>query len=584
VLQHLSQRNKIIVMISVMFGLLLAALDQTIVVTAMPRIVQDLNGLQHLSWVFTAYLLTSTVTVPIYGKLGDLYGRKPFFLGAIVIFLIGSALSGQAHSMTELILSRGLQGIGGGALMANSFAIIGDLFPPAERGRWQGLFGAVFGLASVVGPLAGGWLTDNASWRWVFYINLPVGLAALAMVSRYMPVIPGHPGERKIDFRGAVLLAAALVPLLLAITWGGTQYAWGSVQVVGLFAVGAVATIAFLFSEHTAPEPILPLRLFRSRVFNVSMVTIMLTAMALFGGILYIPLFAQYVIGESATNSGTILAPMMAGLIVSSIGSGQIMSRTGRYKALAIAGMAIVVGAMYWLAHIGIGTSQAGLTERMLLMGFGLGMTMPVFNLAVQNAFSHADLGVATASTQLFRNIGGTIGTAIMAGILNNALAKNLSNIGSTSFAKLAAKAGHSFGTLNATSVQGLLSPQGQAQLHKGIKQLPPSHQPLFLRALTEFVERIKDGFATSIAHVFWVGTGLMALALLITLALEEIPLRRSHAEVPLAAETDPDSVSSQDQGGGRAAAGAAKRPPVVANQTTRPNVLDLRARASDRR
>ena len=532
-LHHLSQRNKIIVMISVMFGLLLAALDQTIVVTAMPRIVQDFNGLQHLSWVFTAYLLASTVTVPIYGKLGDMYGRKPFYIGAIILFLIGSALSGASQNMGELIAFRALQGIGGGALMANSFAIIGDLFVPAERGRWQGLFAAVFGLASVIGPLLGGWLTDNASWRWVFYINLPVGAVALTMAAIYMPAIAGRAKDRAIDFLGAGLLAVSLISLLLAVTWGGTQYAWGSSQIIGLFITAAVGTAAFLLAERHAQEPILPLSLFRNRVFNVSMVAIMLSAMGMFGGILYIPLFAQYVIGESATNSGTILAPMMAGLIISSIGAGLVMSRTGRYKALAVGGMAIVVGAMYWLAQVGAGTTQLGLIERMVVMGVGLGMTMPVFNLAVQNAFSQAELGVATASTQLFRNMGGTIGTAVMSGVLNNALARNLSDVGSTPFAKLAVKAGHSFGAFNSTTVQGLLSKPGQASLHAGVAKLPAAYQPMFTAALTDFMEKIRTGFAASIAHVFWVGALIMGGALVVTFFLEEIPLRRAHDEQP---------------------------------------------------
>ena len=516
-------------MISVMFGLLLAALDQTIVVTAMPRIVQDLNGLQHLSWVFTAYLLASTVTVPIYGKLGDMYGRKKFFMGAIIIFLIGSALSGQAHSMGELIAFRALQGVGGGALMANSFAIIGDLFVPAERGRWQGLFGAVFGLASVVGPLLGGFLTDNYSWRWVFYVNLPIGLVALALIANYMPTIAGRSQNRTIDFLGAGFLATALISFLLAVTWGGTQYAWGSTQITSLLVTSVAATGAFLFAERRAIEPILPLHLFRSRVFNASMIAIMLSAMGMFGGILYIPLFAQYVIGESATNSGTILTPMMVGLIASSIIAGQVMSRTGRYKALAVGGMAIVVVAMYWLAHLSPTTTRTGLILRMALMGAGLGMTMPVFNLAVQNAFTQKDLGVATASTQLFRNIGGTIGTAVMAGVLNNALAKNLSGVSSSTFAKLAASSGHGFGSFNSTTVQGLLSKQGQAQLHAGIAHLPVLYQPAFTAALADFIQKIRSGFAVSIAHVFWVGTALMAAALVVTIFLEEIPLRRSH-------------------------------------------------------
>lgn len=572
-LHHLSKRNKIIVMISVMFGLLLAALDQTIVVTAMPRIVQDLNGLQHLSWVFTAYLLASTVTVPIYGKLGDMYGRKPFYIGAIILFLIGSALSGAAQNMGELIAFRALQGIGGGALMANSFAIIGDLFVPAERGRWQGLFAAVFGLASVIGPLLGGWLTDNASWRWVFYINLPVGAVTLFLAATYMPKIAGKAKDRAIDFLGAGLLAVSLISLLLAVTWGGTQYAWDSRQIIGLFVTAAVGTAAFLFAERHAEEPILPLSLFRNRIFNVSMIAIFLSAMGMFGGILYIPLFAQYVIGESATNSGTILAPMMAGLIVSSIGAGQVMSRTGRYKALAVGGMAIVVGAMYWLAHVGTGTTQAGLIERMVVMGVGLGMTMPVFNLAVQNAFSQAELGVATASTQLFRNMGGTIGTAIMSGVLNNALVRNLSDIGSTSFAQLAAKAGHGFGTFNSQTVQGLLSKQGQDGLHAGVTKLPAAYQPQFTQALSDFIERIRGGFAASIAHVFWVGALVMAGALLVTFFLKEVPLRRTHEEEP---DAGTEAVEAELTTG---VPPTQADPQIAFAQTKGEHVLDLRGR-----
>ena len=572
-LHHLSQRNKIIVMISVLFGLLLAALDQTIVVTAMPRIVQDLNGLQHLSWVFTAYLLASTVTVPIYGKLGDMYGRKPFYIGAIVVFLIGSALSGASQNMTELILFRGLQGIGGGALMATSFAIIGDLFVPAERGRWQGLFAAVFGVASVIGPLLGGFLTDNYSWRWVFYINIPVGIVALVMASTYMPRIAGVAKDRAIDFLGAGLLAVSLISLLLAVTWGGTQYAWDSAQVIGLFIAAAIGTVAFLITERFAQEPILPLNLFRNRVFNVSMIAIFLSAMGMFGGILYIPLFAQYVIGESATNSGTILAPMMAGLIVSSIGAGQVMSRTGRYKALAVVGMAIVVGAMYWLAQVGAHTTQAGLIWRMVVMGVGLGMTMPVFNLAVQNAFTQAELGVATASTQLFRNMGGTIGTAIMSGVLNNALAKNLSGIGNTTFAQLAAKSGHAFGTFNATTVQVLLSKQGQAGLHASVAKLPAAFQPTFTKALTDFIAQIKNGFAISIAHVFMVGAMVMAIALVATLFLKEIPLRRTNEELP---DLPVEAVEAST---GAAVPPVPASPQPAFSQTTSSHVLDLRGR-----
>jgi EmrB/QacA subfamily drug resistance transporter len=578
-LHHLSIRTKITVMIAVMFCLLLAALDQTIVATAMPRIVQQLNGLQHLSWVFTAYLLASTVTVPIYGKLSDMYGRRPFIMGAIVTFLVGSALSGQSHNMTELILFRGLQGIGGGALMANAFAVIGDLFVPAERGRWQGLFAAVFGLASVIGPLLGGWITDNASWRWIFYINLPVGLVALTLISIYMPKIKGRAEGRKIDFLGAGLLATTLVTMILATTWGGTQYAWNSATIIGTYAASAVALGLFILAETRAQEPILPLHLFRNRVFVVSMVAVLLSGLAMFGGILYIPLFAQYIIGSSATNSGIILTPMMAGLIVTSVIAGQFMSRTGKYKALAVIGMGIVVVAMYWLAHVSATTTQAGLIWRMVVMGAGLGMTMPVFNLAVQNAFSQRELGVVSASTQLFRSIGGTVGTAVMAGVLNNSLTKHLGDIGKTQFAQLAAHAGKNIGSLNATSVQGLLSKQGQALLHSGAAQVPAPARPIYVQALANFVATIKIGLASSIADVFWVSTGLMALAFVVTLFLKEIPLRRSNEEETPGLESDAELVA--DELGAEA---VQAEPALTATTRSKPagassNVLDLRQR-----
>lgn len=575
-LTNLSRRKKIIVMISVMFGLLLASLDQTIVATAMPRIVQDLNGLEHLSWVFTAYMLASTVTVPIYGKLSDMYGRKPFYIGAIAVFLIGSALSGIAQNMTELILFRGLQGVGGGALMANSFAIIADLFVPAERGRWQGLFGAVFGLSSVIGPLLGGWLTDNASWRWTFYINIPIGIVALFLISGYMPKIAGRAAGRKIDYAGAISLAVALSSLLLAVTWGGVQYAWSGWQIISLFAISALSFLSFGAIERRAQEPILPLRLFKNRIFSVSMVAIFLTAVGMFGGILYIPLFAQYVVGVTATNSGTILTPMMFGIIIASVISGQLISRTGRYKALSVIGLIVISFAMFWLSRIGVDTTQSALIMRMVALGAGLGITFPVFNLAVQNALPQREVGVATASIQLFRSIGGTVGTALMAGVLNNALTSKLSNIGDDPFVQMAKRSGANIGDLDATKIEGLLSAQGQAKLHASVMQAPPALLSQTQTTLLGFVERLKDAFASSIAHVFVVGAGLMVVAFAVTLWLPELPLRHAEeatehpleeAGVELAEEYgDFEAQSQPREVGGKA-------------QVARSNVLDLRRR-----
>jgi EmrB/QacA subfamily drug resistance transporter len=529
-LAQLTKRKKVAVMISVMLGLLLAVLDQTIVSTAMPHIVQELNGLQHLSWVFTSYMLASTISVPIYGKLSDMYGRKKYFIAAIVIFLIGSVLSGAAHSMTQLIVFRAIQGIGGGALMANAFAIIGDLFPPAERGRWQGLFGAVFGLASVVGPLLGGWITDNASWRWIFYVNLPVGLIALIAVSILMPHIAGR-AKGRIDYLGGTLLAGGLSSFLLAVTWGGSQYAWGSSRIIGLLVAALVFTVAFVLVERKAEEPILPPRLFKNRTFVVSMASIFFTAMALFGAIVYIPLFAQDIIGVSATNSGTLLTPMMFGLIASSIVAGQVMSRTGKYKVMSLAGISIAAIGMYLMSHITLATTQGHLLILMVVLGLGLGITMPIFNLVVQNAFPQRDLGVATASTQLFRNIGGTLGTALMASVLNHSLTQRLSSLQNDSFVSAAAQSGHPIGAIDGTKIQGLLSPQGRQALEASANGLPQPVAQQVLGSVHIFIDKVKDAFAGSIAEVFAVGAVLMLAALVVALWLPELPLRKTHDE-----------------------------------------------------
>ncbi|MBA2276590.1 MAG: MFS transporter, partial [Chloroflexia bacterium] len=315
----------------VMLGLLLFSLNQTIVGTALPRIVTDLGGLEFYSWVATAYLLTSTAAVPIFGKLSDTYGHKPFYIGGMVLFLVASALCGASQTIVQLILFRGLQGVAGGILMTNTFAIIGELFPPAERGKWQGLTSSVFGLSSLVGPALGGWLTDGPGWRWVFYVNLPIGIAGIIVLSTGLPHIRAEVAK-PIDWTGAATIVAAVVPLLLAFSWAGTEYAWGSTQVIGLLALAAVMTALFLLAETRAEDPIIPLTLFRNRTFAVSTVTMFLLSGGMFGAIIYIPLFIQAVIGTSATASGVVLTPMMLSLVVASTVSGQIISRGGRYK------------------------------------------------------------------------------------------------------------------------------------------------------------------------------------------------------------------------------------------------------------
>lgn len=531
-LAEITKQQKVTVMIGAMLAMFLAALDQTIVGTAMPKIVRELNGLEHLSWVFTAYMLASTVTVPLAGKLSDIYGRKLFFLGGIVIFLLGSALSGQAHSMGQLIVFRAIQGIGAGAIMTNAFAIIGDLFPPAERGKWQGAIGGIFGLASVIGPTLGGYLSDNASWRWTFYINVPVGLIAIGFIYFLMPRIKSHiTGDRAIDYKGAILLTLGLVPFLLGLVWGGNQYPWLSSQILGLFAFAIISLTAFWFVERKAKEPIIPLTLFHNKIFTVSVMAAFLTAMGMFGAILYIPLFAQGVLGSSATNSGFILTPLMMGMIGASALSGQVISRTGRYKLLALIGTGIITGAMILLSFIGTDTTTLGLTLRMIFLGIGLGMTMPIFNIAVQNAFPQEKLGVVTAGIQLFRSVGGTVGTAVMGSVLNNGLVSGVKKIADDPFLQQLSKSNPAFSAdkFDDNAAQGFLSQEVQKQIQTQLQQLPVAMQQNAYHAFTDFLSKIKNIMATSISEVFIIASVLMAIAFFIAFFLPEIPLRTSH-------------------------------------------------------
>lgn len=520
----LHPQRKRITMIGVILAMLLAALDQTIVGTALPHIVRELGGANHLTWVVTAYLLASTVTVPIYGKLSDLYGRKWFFFGGIVAFLAGSALCGLSQNMAELIIFRGFQGIGGGAIMGNAFAIIADLFVPAERARWQGVLGGIFGLASVIGPALGGFLTDHASWRWVFYVNLPIGVVALGFIGFLMPKVHSSIKDKIIDYWGAVLIVTTLVPLLLALSWGGSQYAWNSTFILSLFAIAGASVVGFLWAEHKSPEPIIPLSLFKNSIFTTSVIVTFLTAAAMFGAIVYIPLFGQLVQDVSATDSGTILTPLMIGLIGASIISGQIIARTGHYRFTAIFGVALLTVSLVWLSTITAATSSLSLIEKMVVLGLSLGLTMPVFNIAVQNAFEQSKIGVVTAATQLFRSIGGTVGTAILGAVFNNQLASNAQALQNTDFGQQLMKNGQSATDPNV--IEGLLSPQGQAKVLGTIAHLPAYAQAAARSTFTDYLTQAKAVFSTSISHLFLVSAIVAAVALIATLFLKEIPLK----------------------------------------------------------
>lgn len=545
-LHHLEKRQKILVIVAVMAGLFLAALDQTIVGTALPKILTEFNSLDKLTWVVTAYLLTSTIAVPISGKLSDLFGRRRLLMVGIVVFVLASMLSGIAGNIDQLIAFRALQGIGGGILMANAFAIIGDLFDARERGKWQGIFGAVFGLSSVVGPLLGGYLTDGhdlfglmTNWRWTFYINVPVGILAFGLIAKYMPTIIDKAVKPVIDYLGAALLAVGLACLVLATSLGGTKdWAWDSGQIIGLFVGAAVFLTAFIFAERSAKDPILPLRFFKNPIFNIISILFVLFGMAFFGAIIYIPTFAQLVLNFSATNSGILLLPMILGLTIGSIVVGQIVNKTGKYKIFIVTGLAVATIGVFTLHDLNPSSDYLALAWRMALAGVGLGMAMPIFNLAVQNALPQKDLGAATSSVQLFRSIGGTVGLAVMGGLLNNFLSHNLKDVSNEQFVKMMQQSGHGsqFAHLDANSLQGVLSPQAQSQITSQLHQLPAQVQQPTLDAFSSFTHTLQNALASSITEVFLISAGVMGVAFLISFAVKEVPLKH-HEQVPTTGE-----------------------------------------------
>jgi EmrB/QacA subfamily drug resistance transporter len=529
---ELTHRAKMLVVFATLLGLFVAAMDQTVVATALPRIVSDLGGFEKFSWVFTAYMLTSTVTAPIWGKLSDIYGRKIFQILGVSIFMVTSVLTGASQTMDQLIVFRALQGIGSGMIMASSFTVIADLFPPAERGRYQGLFAAVFGLSSIIGPAVGGALTDHASWRWAFYINIPVGMIALPVLWKVLPVIK-HGRQGRIDYLGAATLALAVTPLLLAFVWAGDTYAWDSPQVIALFVISFAMTLAFVYVEHVADDPIIPLYLFKSATYNIVSFITLLTGMAMFGTMVYVPLFVQGVIGASATNSGTVTAPMMLGLIVASTISGQMVSRTGKYKAISLFGLVVMGGGLYLLSRMDEDTTRWVATAWMILLGFGVGAVMPTMNVVAQNSVPMRLLGVVTSNLTFYRSIGGTIGVAIMGTIVTTQMAANLPEI------DLRGQ------TLPPATLERLEDPQ--TLVNPEIEDLVRS-QFLALddgAALFDSArENLRLALADSLEWTFLMGVILAAAAFVVLLGLKEAPLRRTF-DSPATSGPEPGQIPS---------------------------------------
>jgi EmrB/QacA subfamily drug resistance transporter len=513
----LSRRTKFEILFAILLGLFLSALDQTIVGPVLPRIVTELHGQDLYTWVVTIFLLTSTVSVPIYGKLSDLYGRKPLLTFGIILFLVGSALSGLSQEMWQLILFRGIQGVGAGSIFPIALAVIGDLFTPAERGKYQGLFGAVFGIAFLVGPFVGGYLTDHISWHWIFYVNLPIGIVALVIIERLLPNVRGHAKEVKIDWLGVATLVAGLVPILIGLTLAETDGLSDS-SVWAWLAVGVVFLVVFVFAERRAAEPIIPLHLFRNRTFSASMVAIFFATFGFGAAIIFLPLYFQVVEGASATESGYRLLPFLFGLIASSIASGQIVSRTGRYKPILILGLVLLVIGMALMTQLRFGTDDLTLAAWMFVAGLGVGPTFAVFTIVVQNSVAFHELGTATSDLTLFRQIGTTVGITVAFTLFRNNLTWGLLH---DQIVAAGAPANVVPVSPPAGFDPGALTSVGGTNPLAFLSQLPAELQ-------AAFVNGFHSAFTIAIANSIWLGVGAGVIAVLASLALHEIPLRQT--------------------------------------------------------
>ncbi|WP_431801871.1 MDR family MFS transporter [Halobacillus andaensis] len=507
-MENLEHKQKVTIMIAIMAAMLFAALNQTIIGTALPVIVADIGGMSYFNWVFTIYMLASSITAILVGKLSDTYGRKPFILTGIGIFILASLLCGMSVNIFQLIIFRAVQGLGGGMIISTSFTAIGDLFPPRERGRWQGMMGSVFGLASVFGPTLGGYIVDTWQWNWVFWVFLPFGAAAYAMIWKMFPKVSQNE-KKSVDFLGAIVLTLSIVPLLLAFSWAGQNYAWNSFVIIGLFIWSAMTLTLFIFIERNAENPVIPLHLFKNSIFSISNMSGLLMGMGMFGAIMYMPFFIQGVLGISATSTGFIMMSMMLSMVLTSTIGGQLITKTGRYKRFAILGLLIMAAGMYLMSLMTIETTVTSVVRNLILVGLGLGLTFPVLTLTVQNAVDHRYLGVSTSASQFFRQAGGTMGVSIMGAIMNLIMGREMKGLRENPGSEL-------------QDPQVLMDPNQINALRESTSEVSSAQFDTIISSMREVLSLALSGS-------FPFGTFILIGAWILILFLKEIPLRLSN-------------------------------------------------------
>ncbi|MEK5238761.1 MDR family MFS transporter [Paenibacillus sp. FSL L8-0470] len=519
-MEHLSDKRKLTIMIAIMAAMLFAAINQTITSTAMPRIIAILDGMDYYTWTINIYMLTSTIATVLVGKLSDMFGRKPFLLAGILIFMVGAFLTGTSDDVYQFIIYRGIQGVGAGIIQSTAFTAVGDLFPPRERGKWMGLMTAVFGFSSVLGPTLGGYLVDHMDWHWLFWIFLPLGFVAFALILALFP--KAKRGEStSIDYLGSLFLTTTIVPLLLAFSWAGTEYDWGSSQILGLLAGSVVSLLIFLFTETRAKNPILPLHLFKNSVVTISNLIGFIMNFSMMGAMIYLSFFVQGVLGISATYAGYVTMPMSIVMVVASTFTGQMIAKKGKYKRYALIGVPVMIAGMAIMVFMN-NVPMAVLS--MIVFGLGLGLGMPVFSLATQNAVSHTELGAVTASSQLFRNLGGTIGIAVMGTVMSNNLTKHLKEA-------LQSSSAADFSQLDPAVTQQMTAfANPQALMNKPLLEqtqasLPADAQPIFV----QMIDSIRDALGQTLSTVFLTGTIVLVVAFILVFFLKELPLRTSN-------------------------------------------------------